>query len=1782
MSSFERLSVLEQQRIKLEEAQMKKKVIEEKKKKESEAKAKEEKIKQQQESKLQKQSSLGQQSSAINLNVKESTKKSSLPPTGQSSSQKRPNSALKPSDQGNVKQTKEIAQKKQTGPIQMLKKIISLEDIEEQRAEIEPELEKYQQEKPKEIKNAYNNVVVKEYQKEQINVKDQYLMQLQIQEQMKKIQKTQELKYQQAKQKNMLMKQQVIEEMLNQTNQDQKQNQSSNKNTFTDYKDSCNSQNSHDKQYCYRQEDQNDIEKDDLNDTLDYNQNKRNNNSQQSNYQERQSQNFKAEKKGLKNQQQDKQNENNSKSSLSQMYPVDSLNQLPPLKSQVQTNNTMIDKNNNSQRETSNRVQMVQSQNYVGEEEITNNYSKQNRESVLSNKASANNGISDSIQIQKVETQKKSSQIIGQAKMYDSTQKSNMSSNYQSKVNNKMQNNPIQKSEFENNFGKNSKQFDKADAQSKVSQLNKSIRDQIFQDEIDYTESLQVDVQYPFLEKQSKSHQKNSQNKSFSVQESQERASKVQNKDKQKQSSFLKQKIKKYSSSPCIQQEDFDESDQGEPNQQKNTSNFNYQNINNSKFSNESQNLNKNLSAASNGQQRSIKSSAQNERFPIFNKGSQLQTDQNDSETECKKQSLKNVSDKQNSSKNQSGSETEEIFENECKEDQGDNMPPTVDKIFQTFKSNPIQLEGNFYNSNYNNQDSNQEEEQIQNQGEEDEDFDSNQENQFEQTEFEDIGNNYAVPQKSMNGVKDSLVKGMKYEDCNDNQLKQLSDYSDAQNQSDEDKEELQDEASLRTKLQGSKQKNEEPMVVSFGVQNQQSFGKQSNLNESQKQRQNIQKNSYEEDSLNENFQTFGARDSDKFLGIAINHTKQQKSVELRKSQKPSQDFNETQKLPYCDQTAQFNEEVNPFKQLKQQMRQVKQTQQINKQDIQKNQEFDRKRSDILRDAENNIKKVMNDQIRMADSNKFKFSEQEESESPLNNQSYKSGISQNKSAQSRAQLLDNMRKKKDTKQQVNSNSQSYNQDRLPNQYPSRPQFITQSNISQLKNNNQTFNNNNSSDKMSTPDQQSYLKNSFDLKFQEAYEQQYDQSCNSQMVEGSPIQFVKNQNDIYQKYPNVNNQERDYIIKKSQQADSKSIIVVHKPNCDEEDEEDFWQKQKQAENKKRKVWGNSKPAQQNQDKQYQHNLSDKLSQSIGQTSNVMSNQSNYHSKLQKLHESEEFQDNEFIELTLKQKIQDQNLQNSYEQADSHRNEQPKLWATRNINAGSNRRGNKGYSQNGNQLEMEREEEDQEDYDQNQGQSQNYNNQYRNDYQDEEDYEQEDQNDESYSQNYQNNNYDQQQYYGQEYDDQEYDQNSNNYNDNYQQENEEKSYNKYQNKSKGSYNQRNTNNYQRYHHQEEENDGESDKNDNYTNQDSNTQLNDDDKSDNISPQKQDRSLNDSNEENNLNQNNKSSRQEDEEEEEQQKQIQKGVAMTIDFCDKDDDELEKKKKAFEMKRLKKIQELELQKQKKQQEIQHKQLQQVDDQQSGQKEKKYAHKKQPSQQIQQNQKAQQDNQAISENNTPSNKQVAKKVNEQQNQLAKNQQNFFSVNQREQIINQKNQNSPKSKSPIRLQQVKEKGKLPAINKKKDNIEEENKSEVQENFTPKISVLENPTTKPRIPFSKPSNKQLISQAITKVCLAGPTNSKERETALKKIKDSQQEHFIVLFKGINGRQDFKALYSMDSNTSEVKKIFGLNTAPTQIDLASVQAFYRYDSGSKEFKEILVKAFSNQVDAVLLKK
>ena len=61
----------------------------------------------------------------------------------------------------------------------------------------------------------------------------------------------------------------------------------------------------------------------------------------------------------------------------------------------------------------------------------------------------------------------------------------------------------------------------------------------------------------------------------------------------------------------------------------------------------------------------------------------------------------------------------------------------------------------------------------------------------------------------------------------------------------------------------------------------------------------------------------------------------------------------------------------------------------------------------------------------------------------------------------------------------------------------------------------------------------------------------------------------------------------------------------------------------------------------------------------------------------------------------------------------------------------------------------------------------------------------------------------------------------------------------------------------------------------------------------------------------------------------------------------------------------------------------------------------------------------------------------------------------------------------------------------------------------------NPNQKNLIAY-KPTNKQLIKNAITNVCLSGDFNRKEREQIFQKIDEIKADNFIIVFKGTSGR------------------------------------------------------------------
>jgi hypothetical protein len=134
-----------------------------------------------------------------------------------------------------------------------------------------------------------------------------------------------------------------------------------------------------------------------------------------------------------------------------------------------------------------------------------------------------------------------------------------------------------------------------------------------------------------------------------------------------------------------------------------------------------------------------------------------------------------------------------------------------------------------------------------------------------------------------------------------------------------------------------------------------------------------------------------------------------------------------------------------------------------------------------------------------------------------------------------------------------------------------------------------------------------------------------------------------------------------------------------------------------------------------------------------------------------------------------------------------------------------------------------------------------------------------------------------------------------------------------------------------------------------------------------------------------------------------------------------------------------------------------------------------------------------------------------------------------------------------------------------------------------------------VKYSQPSNKKLIKNAITSVCLAGVVNKLEREKVIAYLETScanpttknptalslnSATYYIILLEASLGRKKFRGLYSHDGS-GWVQKIYGGSKAPNEITEDIVGKYFRYDSGAKEFKEIVgMKRFNVSTDAVSL--
>jgi len=150
-------------------------------------------------------------------------------------------------------------------------------------------------------------------------------------------------------------------------------------------------------------------------------------------------------------------------------------------------------------------------------------------------------------------------------------------------------------------------------------------------------------------------------------------------------------------------------------------------------------------------------------------------------------------------------------------------------------------------------------------------------------------------------------------------------------------------------------------------------------------------------------------------------------------------------------------------------------------------------------------------------------------------------------------------------------------------------------------------------------------------------------------------------------------------------------------------------------------------------------------------------------------------------------------------------------------------------------------------------------------------------------------------------------------------------------------------------------------------------------------------------------------------------------------------------------------------------------------------------------------------------------------------------------------------------------------------------------LSPKHSVLSDQTKQaiaskyrrhknlPNLVYTKPSNRKLIKNAISQVCLAGEPNRGKRQEVLELIDQLPEVlYFIIVFKSELGKRDMKALYSHDTTNGEVAKVWGAPHLPELLESTMVKVFFRYDSGAREFKPLQCKDFIIATDAVALNK
>ena len=120
--------------------------------------------------------------------------------------------------------------------------------------------------------------------------------------------------------------------------------------------------------------------------------------------------------------------------------------------------------------------------------------------------------------------------------------------------------------------------------------------------------------------------------------------------------------------------------------------------------------------------------------------------------------------------------------------------------------------------------------------------------------------------------------------------------------------------------------------------------------------------------------------------------------------------------------------------------------------------------------------------------------------------------------------------------------------------------------------------------------------------------------------------------------------------------------------------------------------------------------------------------------------------------------------------------------------------------------------------------------------------------------------------------------------------------------------------------------------------------------------------------------------------------------------------------------------------------------------------------------------------------------------------------------------------------------------------------------------------------SRASNRKLIRNALSHVCLAGAAMREAREKALKALDDVSPESastFVIAFRDDVAPHRFRALYALVADSLHLRKIYGA-AGPATVAPSGVESTMKYDSGTREFKPLATSAVGPQTAAVVLAK